>query len=160
MDKHTRPYKCTISGCTVKDFSNLGDLRRHRREVHSSPSFNCPVVTCNRHRRGFGRRDNLTQHLKRTHAVDPTGAALVSNSIEDGKEQIVTSPTDASSMANENGQSENRQSAVDEVPMVGSKPSDKMSLIAKLEELQALKEKSMANFDDDIAALKRVISFM
>jgi hypothetical protein len=155
MDKHTRPYKCTISGCTVKDFSNLGDLRRHRREVHSSPSFICPVVTCNRHRRGFGRRDNLTQHLKRTHAVDPTGAALVSNSIEDGKEEIVTSPIDASSMVNEN-----RQSAVDEVLMVGSKPSDKMSLIAKLEELQALKEKSMANFDDDIAALKRVISFM
>jgi hypothetical protein len=92
--------------------------------------------------------------------VDPTGAALVSNSIEDGKEEIVTSPTDSSSMANENRQSENRQSAVDEVPMVGSKPSDKMSLIAKLEELQALKEKSMANFDDDIAALKRVISFM
>lgn len=155
MDKHTRPYKCTISGCTVKDFSNFGDLRRHRREVHSSPSFNCPVVTCNRHRRGFGRRDNLTQHLKRTHAVDSTGAALASNLIGDGKGGIVTSPNDESSMGSENG-----QSAIDEVDMMGTNPSDKMSLIAKLGELQALKEKSMAKFDDDIAALKRVISFM
>ena len=155
MDKHTRPYKCTISGCTVKDFSNLGDLRRHRREVHSSPSFNCPVVTCNRHRRGFGRRDNLTQHLKRTHAVDPTGAALASNSIGDGKGGIATGPNDECSIA-----SENEQSATDEVDMIGSKPADKMSLIAKLRELQVSKEKSMTKFDDDIAALKRVISFM
>jgi hypothetical protein len=155
MDKHTRPYKCTISSCTVKDFSNLGDLRRHRREVHSSPSFICPVVTCNRHRRGFGRRDNLTQHLKRTHAVDPTGAALASNSIRDGKGETVTIPNDESSMA-----SDNERSAADEVDLMGSRPSDKMSLIAKLRELQASKEKSMTKFDDDIAALKRVISFM
>jgi uncharacterized Zn-finger protein len=155
MDKHTRPYKCTVSGCTVKDFSNLGDLRRHRREVHSSPSFICPVVTCNRHRRGFGRRDNLTQHLKRTHVVDSAGAALVSNSIGDGKEGIATTPNDECSMA-----SGNEQSAADEVDMTGSKPADKMSLIAKLRELQVSKEKSMTKFDDDIAALKRVISFM
>ena len=155
MDKHTRPYKCPISGCTVKDFSNLGDLRRHRREVHSSPSFICPVVTCNRHRRGFGRRDNLTQHLKRTHAEDPSESTLVSNSIGDGKGEIVTTPNEESSIASDNG-----QSAVDEGEMVASELSDKTSLIAKLRELQALKEKSMAKFDDDIAALKRVLSFM
>jgi hypothetical protein len=155
MDKHTRPYKCTVSGCSVKDFSNLGDLRRHRREVHSSPSFICPVVTCNRHRRGFGRRDNLTQHLKRTHAVDPTGAALAPNTIGDGKEGIATTPSEDCSMAGEN-----ENSAADEVDMMGSKQADKMSLIAKLRELQVLKEKSMTKFDDDIAALKRVISFL
>jgi len=155
MDKHTRPYKCTISGCTVKDFSNLGDLRRHRREVHSSPSFICPVVTCNRHRRGFGRRDNLTQHLKRTHTVDPTGAALASNAIGDEKGGISTTSNGECSMA-----SDNEQSAAEEVDTMGSKPADKMSLIAKLRELQASKEKSMTKFDDDIAALERVISFM
>jgi hypothetical protein len=113
------------------------------------------VVTCNRHRRGFGRRDNLTQHLKRTHAVDTIGARLTFNSIGDGKGGFVTTPNDESSITSENG-----QSAVDEVKMVGTKPSDKMSLIAKLGELQASKEKSMAKFDDDISALKRVISFM
>jgi hypothetical protein len=87
--------------------------------------------------------------------VDPTGAALASNSIGDGKGGIATKPNDECSM-----DSENEQSAADEVDMMGSKPTDKMSLTAKLRELQASKEKSMTKFDDDIAALKRVISFM
>jgi hypothetical protein len=87
--------------------------------------------------------------------VDPTGAVLASNSIGDGKGEIITTPNDESSMA-----SENERSAADEVDIMGSEPSDKKSLIAKLRELQASKEKSMTKFDDDIAALKRVISFM
>jgi hypothetical protein len=56
--------------------------------------------------------------------------------------------------------SENERSATDELGVMGTKRSDKMSLIAKLGELQVLREKSMAKFDDDIAALERVISFM
>jgi hypothetical protein len=113
------------------------------------------VVTCNRHRRGFGRRDNLTQHLKRAHAEDPTKSALVSTSIGDGKAGIITTLNEDISISSENG-----SPAIVGVDMVASKSSDKTSLIAKLNELQALKEKSMAKFDDDIAALKRVLSFM
>lgn len=155
MDKHTRPYKCPISGCKVKDFSNAGDLRRHRREVHSSPSFICPVATCKRRRKGFGRKDNLAQHLKRTHSEDAIESALASSSITNGNGVVAASPNEESSMA-----SLNEESAIDEMEIVESKPSDKASLVAKLRELQALKEESIAKFDGDIAALKRVLSFM
>jgi hypothetical protein len=86
--------------------------------------------------------------------MDPTRAALASNSIVDRKGGIVTTPNDACSML-----SENEHSAAEEVDMMGSKPADKMLLIAKLRELQASKEKSMTKFDDDIAALKRVYIF-
>jgi hypothetical protein len=56
--------------------------------------------------------------------------------------------------------SESGESAVDEMETMVSKRLDKASLVAKLVELQALKEQSMAKFDGDIAALKRVLSFM
>lgn len=67
---------------------------------------------------------------------------------------VAASPNEESSMA-----SVNEESAIDEMEIVESKPSDKASLVAKLRELQALKE-SIAKFDGDIAALKRVLSFM
>jgi hypothetical protein len=41
-----------------------------------------------------------------------------------------------------------------------AKSSEKASLVAKLQELQALKEEAIAKFDGDITALKRVLSFM
>jgi hypothetical protein len=68
---------------------------------------------------------------------------------------VAASPNEESSMA-----SVNEESAIDEMEIVESKPSDKASLVAKLRELQALKEESIAKFDGDIAALKRVLSFM
>jgi uncharacterized Zn-finger protein len=151
MDKHTRPYKCPISGCTVKDFSNAGDLRRHRREVHTLPAFTCPIVTCKRFRKGFGRKDNLIQHLKRTHGED----AIESTPIMNGNEMSVASPNLESSTASNGG-----ESVDDGMEMVVSKSTDKASLVVKLQELQASKEEAIAKFDGDIAALKRVLSFM
>ena len=68
---------------------------------------------------------------------------------------VAASPNEESSMA-----SESRESAIDGIETEGSKASDKASLVTKLRELQALKEESMAKFDSDIAALKRVLSFM
>jgi uncharacterized Zn-finger protein len=154
MDKHTRPYKCPISSCKVKDFSNAGDLGRHRREVHSSPSFICPIATCKRHRKGFGRKDNLTQHFKRTHSEDAIESALISSSMINGNGVVAASLNQDSSTASKIG-----ESAV-EIETVESKPSDKASLVAKLRELQVLKEESMAKFDGDIAALRRLLSSM
>ncbi|KAH8749776.1 hypothetical protein F5882DRAFT_80484 [Hyaloscypha sp. PMI_1271] len=151
MDKHTRPYKCPITECKVKDFSNAGDLRRHRREVHTSPAFTCPITTCKRHRKGFGRKDNLIQHLKRTHSED----TIESTPIMNGNEVTVASPNLESSTVSDSG-----ESVGDEMEIVASKSTDKASLVIKLQELQALKEESIAKFDGDIAALKRVLSFM
>ncbi|KAE9374436.1 hypothetical protein N431DRAFT_215504 [Stipitochalara longipes BDJ] len=155
MDKHTRPCKCPVTGCNVKDFSNAGDLRRHRREVHTSPAFSCPFASCKRHQKGFGRKDNLIQRLKRTHGEDTIDSSIAQNSIPNGNGEAINSPDGGSCMGSDSG-----DSARDEIELVASKPTDKASLTAKLQELQALKEEAIAKFDGDIAALKRVLSFM
>ncbi|KAH8757491.1 hypothetical protein BGZ57DRAFT_996545 [Hyaloscypha finlandica] len=136
-DKHTRPYKCPISGCKVKDFGNVGDLRRHRREVHTSLAFICP-------------------NLKRTHGEDVViEPALASSYTTNGNRDVVTSPNGESSPASESG-----ESAGGEMEIVTSKSTDKASSVAKLQELQPLRDEAMAKFDDDIAALEGVLSFM
>jgi len=67
----------------------------------------------------------------------------------------VASPNLESSTVSDSG-----ESVGDEMEIVASKSTDKASLVIKLQELQALKEESIAKFDGDIAALKRVLSFM
>jgi hypothetical protein len=44
--------------------------------------------------------------------------------------------------------------------IVTSKATDKASSVAKLQELQPLRDEAMTKFDDDIAALERILSFM
>lgn len=68
---------------------------------------------------------------------------------------IATSPTGESSLASESGEMK-----VGEMGEVVGKSVEKASLVAKLQELQALKEEAIAKFDGDIEALKRVLSFM
>lgn len=81
MDKHLRPYKCHVPTCTVNSFATAGDLKRHEREVHSTPVHNCPITTCKRNRRGFSRKDNLVQHMSRTHdQVQDMGTSIASSS--------------------------------------------------------------------------------
>ncbi|PMD28385.1 hypothetical protein NA56DRAFT_653105 [Hyaloscypha hepaticicola] len=155
VDKHTRPYKCPIIGCKAKDFSNAGDLRRHHREVHTSPAFACPVVACKRHRKGFGRKDNLMQHLQRTHGEDVIGSSLASNSTTHGNSEDITSPNRESSMASESG-----NSAADDMETFTPDSSQKAFVIAKLQELEALKKEAIAKFDGDIAAFKKVLSYL
>jgi hypothetical protein len=72
-----------------------------------------------------------------------------------GNEVSVASPNLESSTVSDGG-----ESVDDGMEMVVSKSTDKASLVVKLQELQALKEESIAKFDGDIAALKRVLSFM
>ncbi|EDN90704.1 predicted protein [Sclerotinia sclerotiorum 1980 UF-70] len=66
-ENEQRPHKCTIQGCKVDPFKNPADLRRHKISVHGDPKFFCPVVTCKFHKKGFGRKDNLTEHKRRVH---------------------------------------------------------------------------------------------
>jgi hypothetical protein len=68
---------------------------------------------------------------------------------------MVASPNEECSMNSESG-----DSAIYGMEVMASKPSDKASLVAKLHELHTLKEESIAKFDGDITALKRVLSFM
>lgn len=80
---------------------------------------------------------------------------MPSTFITNGSGDVVTSPNGEGSTV-----SESEESAVDEMEIVASQSTDKASLVAKLQELQALKEEAIAKFDGDIAALKRVLSFM
>ncbi|CAN8106242.1 unnamed protein product [Discula destructiva] len=76
MDKHERPYVCTVKGCEkIQGFTYSGGLLRHEREVHGKhggpkKSLNCPHANCKRHSgKGFSRLENLQEHLRRVHTL-------------------------------------------------------------------------------------------
>lgn len=86
MDKHERPYICTVRGCEkVQGFTYSGGLLRHEREVHGKhggpkKAFRCPHENCKRSSgKGFSRMENLQEHLRRVHtgagATSPGGRA-------------------------------------------------------------------------------------
>ncbi|GAB1200297.1 hypothetical protein APSETT444_009667 [Aspergillus pseudonomiae] len=58
--------KCEWKGCTYTGlFARKAELKRHVETQHISPSSHeCPEPTC---MRTFNRRDNLDEHLRRTH---------------------------------------------------------------------------------------------
>jgi len=74
MDKHDRPYKCTVKGCEkLQGFTYSGGLLRHEREVHkmhggTKKSLFCPFADCKRSSgSGFTRKENLAEHIRRVH---------------------------------------------------------------------------------------------
>lgn len=67
LDKNNWPYVCNHKSCNRKNFSNKSGLERHKREVHSSQHFTCPVPSCSRSKKGFHRRYNLITHQRRVH---------------------------------------------------------------------------------------------
>lgn len=89
MDKHTRPYVCEEIGCEkIQGFTYSGGLHRHQREVHHQhggpkASCLCPHHDCKRSLigRGFTRKENLAEHLRRVHRGDVDEAAVPSHTI-------------------------------------------------------------------------------
>ncbi|KAF3761169.1 hypothetical protein M406DRAFT_348455 [Cryphonectria parasitica EP155] len=80
MDKHERPYVCTVKGCEkVQGFTYSGGLLRHEREVHGKhggpkKALNCPHSSCKRNTgKGFSRTENLQEHLRRCHRLPSAG---------------------------------------------------------------------------------------
>jgi hypothetical protein len=74
MDKHDRPYRCEHKECEkLQGFTYSGGLLRHEREVHNKhggpkSKLVCPHVDCKRHSaKGFTRKENLNEHLRRVH---------------------------------------------------------------------------------------------
>lgn len=86
MDKHTRPYVCEAIGCEkIQGFTYSGGLHRHQREVHHQhggpkASCLCPHRDCKRSviGRGFTRKENLVEHLRRVHRGDTDEPAVSS----------------------------------------------------------------------------------
>ncbi|KAF2809165.1 uncharacterized protein BDZ99DRAFT_521611 [Mytilinidion resinicola] len=76
MDKHDRPYKCSVAGCEkLQGFTYSGGLLRHEREVHkmhggTKKALFCPFPDCKRSSgQGFTRKENLAEHKRRVHRL-------------------------------------------------------------------------------------------
>jgi hypothetical protein len=83
MDKHERPYICTVDGCDhLQGFTSKGDLSRHQRIVHKLDSGHGSLLFCDEPNcargssggpnAGFSRNDNLTDHIRRRHGQSST----------------------------------------------------------------------------------------
>jgi hypothetical protein len=66
--KHSKPYICQVPNCKHTRFGDKGGLDRHTREVRGSQTHCCPITSCKRYVRGFPRKYNLVEHLKRCHS--------------------------------------------------------------------------------------------
>jgi len=66
--KHSKPYICQVPNCKHTRFGDKSGLDRHNREVHGSQTHCCPITSCKRYVRGFPRKYNLAEHLKRCHS--------------------------------------------------------------------------------------------
>ncbi|KAH6684224.1 hypothetical protein B0J14DRAFT_572418 [Halenospora varia] len=157
MDKHLRPYKCTDHNCKSKDFGTAGDLKRHRHSAHGTRVHTCPVSSCKRHRHGFTRKDNLTDHMKRIH-----------KNPQDLNEQEATVNCEGLGSANDSPSesgSEDENKHFQSLPkeLTSSVLSEKTYLFTKLRELEekrAALDMKKVEFDEQIAAMKMVLTII
>lgn len=99
MDKHERPYVCTVPGCEkVQGFTYSGGLLRHEREVHRKHggpknALFCPHPTCKRSGgKGFSRLENLQEHLRRVHTTSNSSTTLTTTTAAAMAAQLINSP--------------------------------------------------------------------
>ena len=78
----SKPYACQVPACKHPYFGDKGGLDRHKREVHGSTTYCCPVTSCKRNIKGFARKYNLLEHQKRCHPgkLPNTQPALIQRS--------------------------------------------------------------------------------
>lgn len=100
-DLHTRPFDCNL--CSVRSFGDKGGLNRHRREFHGQDPegrpieyYPCPHNQCRRHKRGFARKWNLTQHLRRCPHGDSGQASVAASDSDSSQSPPADSPLDSS----------------------------------------------------------------
>ena len=81
MDKHDRPYRCTHPDCAkLQGFTYSGGLLRHEREVHGKhggpkTQLMCNYPDCKRKNKGFTRKENLNEHIRRVHSKESQSQA-------------------------------------------------------------------------------------
>ena len=76
LDSHLKPYRCKYRSCSSIHFSSTACLLRHEREAHGmhghgNDPFQCHYPGCHRGR-GFPRRYNLEDHMRRMHKHEPS----------------------------------------------------------------------------------------
>ncbi|POS87260.1 hypothetical protein EPUL_002153 [Erysiphe pulchra] len=82
VDSHLKPYQCKVASCKGLSFSSTACLLRHEREAHAmhghgDKPFLCPYEGCDRSipGKGFPRRWNLCDHIRRVHK-DPVSSPI------------------------------------------------------------------------------------
>jgi hypothetical protein len=162
MDKHERPYKCLEKSCHNRTFPDKGGLRRHQRSVHGKPLFVCPVTSCERHKKGFARKDNLNEHWKRVHPTQPMSGHFGSRINRSG--QLDAEVVDSSCISSSGNSDADQNGTMDHpirVPIMGLVEAH--ALEAKLEELNAertrrLEALDLKSLDEDIMAVERTLA--
>lgn len=144
MEKHTRPYSCSNPACNGIDFGDKAGLQRHEKEKHGTVKVRCPVSSCPRHKRGFGRKRNLELHIVARHQE---------------AERSMNNKNSEPPKSIENDDSEDLE-AFSGV----AKASEHMDrLKTKLQELETRKKElveSQAKVDGDIQAVKRTMQLV
>lgn len=155
QDKHTRPYSCHHASCNGKNFGDKGGFERHKREVHGSQAYKCPVLYCPRHKKGFNRRYNLVEHQKRAHGAQPSGYFRASYStVDEVSEGDGSTPTPEREIGAEVMDEGEVEPAV-EMRGDGTMNS-RQDIRAKLRALLKMR----AELDEDIRSMERAVSIM
>jgi hypothetical protein len=139
----------------------VGDLKRHQSTVHDQNSRKhlCPHVACKRHRHGFVRKDNLSEHMKRVH--------------HSGKELATIEDEDCDLLREEDDDEEDDDNEAQKDVLLGKENLEALNtlqefpsralLMTKIQELEVVGakiDKTKAKVEGDIAALKRVLAIL
>ncbi|CZR61531.1 uncharacterized protein PAC_11428 [Phialocephala subalpina] len=144
LEHNTPNIQSQIFNCKHPRFGDKPGLERHEREVHGSEDYRCPLTSCKRHSRGFNRRYNLLDHMRRCH---PRAA------IPDTNSQGVADPR--SDGAGNDGEEVSEQETAMGTEGMGLKSE-------KQQPREMLKQKRLqrARLDGDIEALERSLAIM
>jgi hypothetical protein len=149
LDKHNRPYVCSHKSCNRKNFSNKSGLERHKREVHSSQNFICPIRSCDRSKKGFHRRHNLREHQKRVHGFrssnSPQAPSINSEEFSESEESNSSPPYEIEA-----------KGASQDIKVTDAMSATRKDCKIKLQDLRARREK----LDGDIKFMEGVMSMM
>lgn len=139
-----------MASCKTKGFGSAGDLKRHLRSIHGqgAHSLVCPIAGCKRSQRGFSRRDNLSEYLKRVHKVGKDTVPEMTISLDEdfgtvAEEVAMVAVNTMETSAN-----------VEEKQPASPQLLDKIALVNKLHKL----EKSKSRIYGNIVALRRVLA--
>ncbi|KAH8600647.1 hypothetical protein B0O99DRAFT_589546 [Bisporella sp. PMI_857] len=149
-DKHNKPYICGVPGCKHSRFGDKGGLDRHKREVHGSMTYCCPIITCKRHTEGFRRKYNLFEHQKRCHPGQSPYTELVSVQRSQNPRNLELEGTE---------EIRDKDDAAPSPEMIGTRDFDRSRsgrLQQKLESLYAQR----VEIDSKINAVKRTMDIL
>ena len=155
QDKHLRPYKCHYVSCNHKSFGDKGGLDRHKREVHGSQVYTCPILSCKRNKKGFHRRYNLLEHQKRAHGSQPSrllrACSDTLDELSEGEGRTQTPQCEIGGETLDGGEVGSADTMRGE-----SNVSSPQDLRMKLRDLRIMR----AELDEDIRTVERALSIM